>query len=367
MIPRLSLLKQRAPRLYASLRTLHAQLRLIIWRLISATRIGCALYYLLMNASFRREQYAVVKGLVRYHRQTDRDAIRYKLRRNIHRLEKGLLMRPRKPVFALDYIAETVDAYLALRSQTNEGKGDRLSTWAHDVLCEFFASVQTNDYLESLRRRLEETGWVDPQGEKKPYLQGALGPLAQSVSYDQLEQLTRSRRSVRWFLDRPVEREKIEAALAIAVQAPSSCNRQPFLYRVFDDPDLAETLFTLPLGTRGFGKCAPVVIAVTGDLSAYFDERDRHGIYIDASLSIMSFLTALQTLGLGSCTINWPDVERRERRIERFLGLKPYERVVMLLLTGYPDPERHVAYSEKTAVRDVVIYNATGEDAPRAT
>ncbi|SVE23497.1 uncharacterized protein METZ01_LOCUS476351, partial [marine metagenome] len=33
------------------------------------------------------------------------------LRRNVHRLEKGLLMRPRRPVFGLKYIEELVNVY----------------------------------------------------------------------------------------------------------------------------------------------------------------------------------------------------------------------------------------------------------------
>ena len=38
------------------------------------------------------------------------------LRRNVHRLEKGLLMRPRRPVFGLKYIEELVNAYERLVS-----------------------------------------------------------------------------------------------------------------------------------------------------------------------------------------------------------------------------------------------------------
>ncbi len=39
---------------------------------------------------------------------------------------------------------------------------------------------------------------------------------------------------------RPVERSKIDRAIAVASQAPSACNRQPFVFRVFDDPELVE-------------------------------------------------------------------------------------------------------------------------------
>ena len=84
-----------------------------------------------------------------------------------------------------------------------------------------------------------------------------------------------------------------------------------------------------------------------GDLSCYTEERDRHLIYIDASLAISQFMLALQTLGLSTCAINWPDVEERERELQKAIGLKKYERAVMFISVGYADSQGKVPYSQK--------------------
>lgn len=110
--------------------------------------------------------------------------------------------------------------------------------------------------------------------------------------------LTKRRRSVRWF------------------QSPSACNRQPYEFRVFDHPDMVNEIVNYQMGTAGYKHNIPTIIAAVGNLDAYFNERDRHIIYIDASLACMSFMLALETLGLSSCAMNWPDVEAREKKME---------------------------------------------------
>ena len=53
-------------------------------------------------------------------------------------------------------------------------------------------------------------------------------------------QAIQTRRSVRKYLDKPVEREKINECLEAARLAPSACNSQPWHYIVIDDPKVKE-------------------------------------------------------------------------------------------------------------------------------
>ena len=94
---------------------------------------------------------------------------------------------------------------------------------------------------------------------------------------------------------------------------------------------------------------------IVGDLSAYPYEKDRHIIYIDSALAAMQFQLALETLGLASCTINWPDIERHEKIMAQELCLEPYERPTMLLSAGYPEESASVPYSEKKTSEDVTV------------
>jgi len=329
-----------------------------------AARSGflASLYYAFFSKALWREHRAVLAGRMRYEIDTANPReTSTMLRRNTHRLEKGILSRPRRDVFALDYIGETVDAYQrALKSAGQCGDGgcsqDELK-WAHDVLNRYFEITAKHPKVDPLRKRFRAL--TDPVAE----IQGTFVPYqrdlsrAPSVSYDDLFELARRRRSVRWFLQKPVPRETIDRAIIVAGQSPSACNRQPFQFRVFDDPELVPKVAELPLGTRGFSQNFPAIVVVIGRLRSYFSERDRHLIYIDASLAVMGFVYAAESQGLSTCCINWPDIDEREQKIAEMLKLEPDERAIMFIAVGYPDPEGLVAYSGKKPLPVLRRYN----------
>lgn len=178
------------------------------------------------------------------------------------------------------------------------------------------------------------------------------------MTFEEFRQLARLRKSVRWYLQKPVPRELIDKAIGVAGLAPSACNRQPITFHVFDDSHAIARVSALAGGAEGFCENFPALVVVTGRLRAYFTENDRHIIYIDGSLAAMSFLHALLTMGVASCIINWPDVAQRDRRMSRLLALKPDERVILLISLGYPDPEGLVPFSQKKDPESMRIYNA---------
>ncbi|WP_372595423.1 nitroreductase family protein, partial [Actinotalea sp.] len=161
----------------------------------------------------------------------------------------------------------------------------------------------------------------------------------------------------RWFLDKPVDRELIDRALAIGRQSPSACNRLPYEFLVFDDPELVKKVGSIPFGAAGYYEQIPTLIVVKGRLDDYFSPRDRHVIYIDASLASMAFMLGLETLGLSSSVINWPDFEPLEAKMAKTLGLAPHERVIMLMAVGYADPTGLVAFSQKKDLDVIRTFN----------
>jgi len=314
-----------------------------------------ALYYGVADDSLSREAAGVLAGRVRYRADNRIESNTYfLLRRNIHRLEKGMIMRPRRPVFGAEYLPETMAVYeRALRNAAGESPAAEV-LWARDVLTQYFAVVDVT-HVKIARhwktfQRLERQASPgvladDPPQRRIPYARNlGNGP---PVNFEDFLTLSIRRRSVRWYEDRPVPRELVDRALDAATQAPSACNRQPFVYRIFDEPERARKLAAIPLGTKGFSDKLQAVVVLVGRLRAYPEDRDRHAIYIDGALSAMSFMYALETLGLSSCPINWPDVQPQERMMAAELGLEPDERVIMLIAYGWPDPEGLVPYSAK--------------------
>ena len=78
--------------------------------------------------------------------------------------------------------------------------------------------------------------------------------------------LLKHRKSVRHFLARPVEREKIMMCLEAARLAPSACNSQPWKFIVVDDRQLKNKLCDAAFGgiysMNSFCKMAPVIVVI---------------------------------------------------------------------------------------------------------
>ncbi|MBD2109836.1 nitroreductase family protein [Nodosilinea sp. FACHB-13] len=321
------------------------------------SRFLSSLYYSVFSKEFGRENQACIYGKLEYQKGlSSNQESKYLLRRNIHRIEKGILMRPRRSVFASDYIAETFQAYKSSLIENKNPKDCEELRWAHDVLSEYFSIVGTEPSIDRCRQEFLSLALFEKTEHPKiPYERGdSSSPV---VNYEDFLKLSIKRRSVRWYLQKPVPRDLVDQAITIASLAPSACNRQPFEFRVFDDPKLVKQISSIPMGTKGFYENFPVIIVVVGKLRAYFSERDRHIIYIDSALASMALMYALETLGLGSCPINWPDIESKEKQMVDLLDLEPDERPIMLISLGYPDPSGMIAYSQKKNLEQIRKYN----------
>lgn len=329
--------------------------------------LAVGLYYV-WSGDYAREQLATFQGRL-VHRQRHAagqiDAIRYALRRSIHRIEKGLIMRPRRDVFAEEYIGEGVADYvrlLAAHSSTEEAGADPLVCWARDVLDLYFDTTGSSPVLDEARRSYFALGEAHPQPAPAarrivPYQRDET---SLPISIDDMVALAKRRRSVRWYQQKPVPRSILDRALEVARWSPSACNRQPFEFRLFDDPQLINRIAEIPMGTKGFAKQIPCLAVLIGQLRAFPLERDRHLIYIDAALAAMAFEFALEVQGIGSCSINWPDIANKEEVLARILGLARDERAIMLISCGYPDPTGLVPYSEKKPLAEIRRFNFVG-------
>ena len=261
-------------------------------------------------------------------------------------------MRPRRDVFGEGFILETVHCY---EQAVSRGQYDQEELkWARDVLDEYFQVVMDKPTIKAARQVFERCGRTLPEDvgrsttitkAYKPYPASA-SPQTE-ITFEQLERLFHRRRSVRWYTDAPVPLELIQKVVNAASLAPSACNRQPYRVIAANEPAEAQCIAACAGGTPGWGHQIPSILVLVGDLSAYPDERDRHLIYIDGSLAAMQLMLAAETLDLSTCSINWPDVDSSERKLQSMLHLAPHERVIMLLSIGYRDSSGGIPYSQK--------------------
>lgn len=315
-------------------------------------------YHLVFSDAYRRERRTVSRGNQEYWRLRQAGRLEFLLRRNIHMAEKGLTMRPRRNTFALAYIEETVQLAHKLLKQDPPIISSEVENWTREVLTRYFDATSESDEAAIVRSRqvFATLPWTNPEGDPAsgPHPPASSTP---PVTYDALLDLAKRRKSVRWFAPQPVNREDVDRAMLVAAEAPSACNRQPFSFRIFDDPEMVAKVAAIPMGTAGYAHNLPAIAAIVGDLSAFIDERDRHLIYTDGCLAAMSFILALETQNIASVCINWPDIAERERRMARLLNLQPHERVVMLIGFGHADPSGDTPFSAKRSLHQLREYN----------
>ncbi|MBN1835193.1 MAG: nitroreductase family protein [Spirochaetales bacterium] len=150
----------------------------------------------------------------------------------------------------------------------------------------------------------------------------------------------RTRKSVRSYLDRAVEPEKLQRVLEAARLAPSANNRQEWRFVVVTDATVRRRLGEAAAGQRFVGE-APVVIAACA-------ETDRHNMCcgipcypVDVAIAIDHLTLAATAEGLGTCWIGAFDPQK----VREILGIPPEVEVVELLPLGYPRDPKPVSKS----------------------
>jgi len=153
--------------------------------------------------------------------------------------------------------------------------------------------------------------------------------------------LTKTRQSVRDYLSKSVEREKIERCLDAARLAPSANNSQPWRFIVIDDPKLknevAKKTFDRFISFNNFSLQSPVIIAIISERPNFFSRiggaiKDKQFNLIDIGIAAEHFCLQAAEEELGTCILGWFD----ERGVKKILKVPPWERVELLITLGYP-------------------------------
>jgi len=287
------------------------------------------------------------------------------LRRNIHRIEKGLSHLDRKPVFALDYVAETVRLYCHF-SRTEECGGCHAQSvlWARKVLEEYFRFVSKTPFLQQQKEMFEQVSLpvVGASNGFPAWVPYPAGHRAEcSIDFDSFLQLALRRRSVRQFDGRSVEKEVLEKALSVARLSPSACNRQSYRFNFFMDAQRIQSLSSLPGGMADFEGDIPCLCVLTVDYSHYFHERDILVPALDVGLAAMSFQYALETMGVSSVCVNWPINSGLDRKIRHMIDLDDAEMPILFMALGYSAVDGMIPASCKKSVGELSRFDQSGE------
>lgn len=300
-------------------------------------------YYFVLSRAFNREIQTVFAGTRMYrHRRYSDPRSSPALRRNLHRIEKGMSMVPMRPVFAKSYAKETVQEFAAMSKVPAWDPAER--RWARQVMDRYFEVIGSDRSIDAAKAAYHAlpADEADDLAEKD---EGKGSPFDVCMM---------SRKSVRSFKDIPVPVEAIRHAVAVGMTAPSACNRQPYRVVVVKNKPLLKEILDIPMGAAMFKDRIVAYALVIGDWAAFFSERDRHVPYVDASLFAMQFINSLQAAGISSCVVNWPSIPAKERAIAKRLRMGRAEAVVLSIAIGYAEEGHEPPESIRKSVDTVL-------------
>lgn len=154
--------------------------------------------------------------------------------------------------------------------------------------------------------------------------------------------LMNSRQSERKYLDRPVEREKIDRITEAGRLSPSACNGQPWHFIVVDEPavrdEVASATESEILRMNLFVRQAPVLIVIVREKSNLTSRagdliKQRDYSLIDIGIAAASVIYQATAEELGTCILGWFD----EKRIKKALGIPSSKKVELVISVGYTD------------------------------
>ena len=137
-----------------------------------------------------------------------------------------------------------------------------------------------------------------------------------------------ARRSVRKYLDKPVEHKKLETVALAGINAPSAMNRQNWTIRIIEDQKLMADV-------KDMCRNAPNLICVCAPTDGRFD--------LDAGLLGENMMLAAQSLGLGTCIQTGPirflTTDEKAKAFRDSLDITEGYKLLFVISIGYPDEQ----------------------------
>ncbi|MBQ8098603.1 MAG: nitroreductase family protein [Bacteroidaceae bacterium] len=167
-----------------------------------------------------------------------------------------------------------------------------------------------------------------------------------------------SRRSVRKYLDRPVEHEKLEMLIRCGINAPNGMNAQSWQVRVVEEPKLIAQV------NEVFVKANPDMVKRDPNFKNMFRNAPnlicictptKGGGELEAGLMGENIILAAQSMGLGTCCLGGPVRFLKTNPNAKFfldrLDIPTDYQLCYIIAVGYPDEQPEAKPRDESKVK----------------
>lgn len=176
------------------------------------------------------------------------------------------------------------------------------------------------------------------------------------------QELINQRQSVRKYMDKTVEKEKIEKLIEAVHIAPSACNSQPWKLIIVDEPELknkvALATFSKTVSFNRFAEEAPVIAVLVIEKAKIIAriggsiKNQEYPMY-DIGIAAAHFCLQATELGLGTCMIGWFD----EKKIKELLKIPAKRKVGLVITLGYQPEDYKLRKKIRKPINEICSFN----------
>lgn len=154
----------------------------------------------------------------------------------------------------------------------------------------------------------------------------------------------KTRKSVRSWLDTPVQPEVLRQLMEQVRLAPSARNDQEWRFVLVTDPETRRGLSDAARGQK-FVAEAPVVVVACAETDRRLMSCGHLSFLVDVAIALDHLTLAAVEMGLGTCWVGAFDAQKARD----VLGIPAEIEVIMLMPLGYPrddsaEPKRRLDY-----------------------
>lgn len=175
-------------------------------------------------------------------------------------------------------------------------------------------------------------------------------------------ELIQSRQSARKYIDKPIEKEKIDKLIEAVHIAPSACNSQPWKLIIVDQPDLknevAKATFSTAIAFNKFTVEAPVIAVLVIEKAKLIAQiggslKNQEYPQYDIGIAAAHFCLQATELGLGTCMIGWFD----EKKIKQLLKIPDNRKIGLVISVGYTPEDYKIRQKIRKPAEQICSFN----------
>lgn len=255
-------------------------------------------------------------------------ATNYAIFQTAHRLEKGLCISEPRKYWGFDSAIKLV--HLIAEEKGKQTKDEKAIEIGQAVLSAYVNEKEQKNETDMLTTLKAEIKKADISLTRDCSVGGAVNLRRSDLLVDSgsIEQLFMTRHSVRDFDSSPIDNNKLEKAIRLALRAPSACNRQASMIYVISGEERVK------IGSSNEYHADKYLI-ITGDMKA-FALSELNDWIVSTSVFCGYLSLALHAEGIGSCIFRKDIISKSEYNdnIRKLCNIPENEQIILEMAIG---------------------------------